>query len=123
MAAALAGLAAYATVARSAIPLRWNGTVTRVEARAEKHPGVDDAWFVTVGGRAVHVDAVLARTLREGDRVEKAAWSRTLRVNGTPRRLALSRDAGRMLGVAPLLVIAVAATAYPRASWTRAPTR
>ena len=120
---ALAGLAAYATVARSAIPLRWDGTVTRVEARREKHPGVDDAWFVTVDGRATHVDAALARTLRAGDRVRKDRWSRTLLVNGTPRRLALRRDARAMLLVAPFAAVAVAVTAYPRASWTRARTR
>jgi hypothetical protein len=107
---AMAGLGAYATVARSAIPLAWHGTVTRVEARREKHPGVDDAWFVTVDGRATHVDAALATSLRPGQRVEKDPWNRTLLVDGTPRRLALSRDARRMLLLAPLLVLAVYVT-------------
>jgi hypothetical protein len=110
MAVGFAALAAYATVARSAIPLAWHGTITRVEARHEKHPGVDDAWFVTVGGRTTHVDAALARDLRVGQRLDKERWSRTLRVDGTPRRLALSGDARGMLVLAPLLALAVYVT-------------
>jgi hypothetical protein len=123
-AVAFAGLAAWAAYARSAIPLAWHGTVTEVEARHEKHPGVDDAWFVTVGGGdAVHVDAAVARPLRAGDRVEKDRWSRTLLVNGEARVLRASEEARRLAVVPPVVAVAAALTAYARASWLRARTR
>jgi hypothetical protein len=84
---------------------------------------VDDAWFVTVGGKERHVDAAVARLLREGVRVDKGRFERTLRVDGTPHRLAYSRDARRMVFVAPAIAAAVALLAvYPGASWTRART-
>jgi hypothetical protein len=121
---AFAAWGAYAMVARSAVPLRWHGTVTEVRVVAEKHRGVDDVWFVRVDGRQVHVDAALARTLSPGDRVDKDAWQRTLRVNGVARDLPLSREARRMLRVAPLVVVAAALLAlYPGASWTPARTK
>ncbi|MDQ1711759.1 MAG: hypothetical protein QOE45_1209 [Frankiaceae bacterium] len=121
---AFAGFGAWAMVARSAIPLRWHGTVTDIRLVTEKHRGIDDVWFVSVNGRSVHVDAALARTLDVGDRVDKGAWERTLRVDGEPRRLALSRDARRMLVLAPLVVVAAAGIAlYPGASWTPGRTR
>jgi hypothetical protein len=123
--AAFAGFGAWSMVRRSAIPLAWHGTVTDVRLVAEKHRGIDDVWFVTVDDHPpVHVDVALARTLSPGDRVDKDAWDRTLRVNGVPRRLALSRDARHMLVVAPLVVVAAAGIAlYPGASWTPGRTR
>ena len=119
----LAAAGAGEAVARSGIPRAWDGTVTRIEARHEKHPGIDDVWYVAVDGRAVHVDSALATSLRVGDRVEKRRWQRSLRVNGTERRLALSRDARAMLAVAPVTALMVVLLAYPRALWTRARTR
>lgn len=119
-----AALAVWATAARSAIPLAWDGTVTRVEVRHEKHPGVDDAWFVSVDGEETHVDAYVASLVREGVRVEKDRWERTLRVDGAAHPLRYTRDARRMLLVAPAIAGAAAlAAVYPGASWTRVRTR
>jgi hypothetical protein len=116
-------LAAWTAAARSTIPLAWHGTVTRVELRREKHPGVDDAWFVTVDGDERHVDVAVARLVREGARVDKDAWQRGLRVDGADHPLRYPRDARRMLLVAPAVAAAVALLAvYPRALWTRART-
>lgn len=120
---AFAALAVWATAARSTIPLEWHGTVTRVEVRQEKHPGIDDAWFVAVDGEETHVDASVGRIVREGARVDKDRWDRTLRVDGVAYPLRYSRDARRMLVVAPSVAAAVALLAvYPGASWIRART-
>jgi hypothetical protein len=99
---AFAALPVWTTAARSGIPPAWDGTVTRSEARHEKHPGVDDAWFVYVDGRPTHVDADLARSLAVGDTVRKERWERTLHVNASVRGLEWSRDAERMVTVATL---------------------
>jgi hypothetical protein len=111
---AFAALAAGESVARSGLGREWHGTVTSVDLRTEKHPGVDDVWYVAVDGRAVHVDAALARTLRTGDRLDKDRWERSVAVNGTRRALPLSGEARAMLVVAPLAAAAVAATAFVR---------
>lgn len=117
---AFAALAVWTTAARSAIPLAWHGTVTRVEVRHEKHPGVDDAWFVFVDGKEVHVDQAVAALVREGARVDKDRWQRSLRVDGTDHPLRYGTDARRMLLVAPAIAAAAAlAAVYPGASWKR----
>ncbi|HEU0132176.1 MAG TPA: hypothetical protein VFQ85_14400 [Mycobacteriales bacterium] len=114
---AFALLAGWATFARSGIPRTWHGTVTLVEARHEKHPGVDDAWFVAVDGHEAHVDLLTASYLRRGDRVDHDAWSRDLVVNGAHHRLVVSRDARRMMVLAP----AIACVAGFLAGWRRYP--
>lgn len=107
----------WAAFARSGIPYEWHGAVTSVDARHEKHPGIDDVWYVAVGdGEAVHLDAALAEGLRVGDRVDKERWSRTVEVNGAARRLPLSGAATALLAIAPITAGAVAATAYARSS-------
>jgi hypothetical protein len=122
--AAFAALAVWSTAARSAIPLAWHGTVTRVEVRHEKHPGVDDAWFVTVDGDERHVDAYVAALVREGVHVDKDPWERALRVDGVARPLRYTDDARRMALVAPAIAAVAALVAvYPGASWTRVRTR
>ena len=122
--AAFAALAVWSTAARSAIPLEWHGTVERVEVRHEKHPGVDDGWFVTVDGDETHVDAYVATLVREGARVDKDRCARTLRVDGTDHPLRYTDDARRMAAVAPAVAVLAAALAvYPGASWTRGRTR
>lgn len=122
--AAFAALAVWSTAARSAIPLEWHGTVTAVEVRHEKHPGVDDAWFVSVDGDETHVDRAVAALVRPGARVDKERWARTLRVDGVAHRLAYTDEARRMVVVAPAIAAAAALVAvYPGASWTRVRTR
>ncbi|RNL62649.1 hypothetical protein EFK50_12900 [Nocardioides marmoriginsengisoli] len=101
---AFAALAAWSMVARSTIPLALDGTVTSIELRHEKHPGVDDVWMVGFdddGPR--HLDRAVAALLTEGDRVRKDAWSRTLVVDGETHDVALSDDARRMLVLAPVV--------------------
>lgn len=112
----------WTLVARSAIPLRVDGTVTSIDARQEKHPGVDDEWFVGVDGEERHLDTALARSLSVGDTVHKGRWSDSLLVNGEPRSLRLSNDAKAMMILAPAVVLACAALAFPgRRGRRRAP--
>lgn len=97
------------TVHRSLIPVGLDGVVESIEVREEKHPGVDDVWLVSVGGRRVHADAGIASQLAEGERVDKARWDRRLRVDGTAMPLRLSSDATGMLWVMPVVLLALAA--------------
>lgn len=106
-------LGTWALVVRSAIPLRIDGTITSIDGREEKHPGVDDAWFVGVDGEERHLDTALAKSLAVGDTVRKGRWATTLVVNGQPRPLRLSSDAVAMLRLAPLVVLTCAALALP----------
>jgi LPXTG-motif cell wall-anchored protein len=97
-------LGVWASVARSTIPLRLDGTVTSIDTRQEKRPGVDDAWFVGVDGEERHLDTALARSLGVGDTVRKDRWSGTLVVDGSPRALQLSNDAWAMSVLASVAV-------------------
>jgi hypothetical protein len=102
-------LGAWTFVARSSLPLALDGTVTSVEVRHEKHPGVDDVWMVALDDRAPrHLDRAVARLLEPGDEVRKDRWSGTLRVAGTAHDVGPSRDARVFLGLSPVLVLAVA---------------
>jgi hypothetical protein len=106
---AFALLGAAATISRSLIPLAVDGTVTAVEVRREKHPGIDDVWLVHPDdGRRLHVDANTARHVPEGGRLVKPRWARTLQVDGRPLALPLSDDARGMLWVMPLTILAAA---------------
>lgn len=99
-----AALAAWTMGARSTIPTALHGTVTGVEVREEKHPGVDDVWMVYVDdARPTHVDAAVASPLGVGDRVTKDRWDSTLHVDGEPQDLELSDDAQAMMVLAPAL--------------------
>ncbi len=108
---AFALLAVGATVSRSLIPHAIDGTVTAVEVRREKHPGVDDVWLVHLDdGRRIHADAEVARHVSSGARLTTAAGDAQLRVDGTTVDLGLSRDAIGMLWVMPLTILTAAAT-------------
>lgn len=107
-------LGAWSLVERSTIPLALNGTVTEIEVRPEKHPGVDDVWIVWIEGEPYHLDVAVASKLGVGDRVAKGRWERYLTVNGTDRRVSLSDDAGAMLFLSPAMVLLCAALAFPR---------
>ena len=105
LAVIFAVLAAWSLAARSAIPLNLHGTVTQVEVREEKHPGVDDVWMVYIDDDPRHLDAELAADLEVGDRISKDRWETDLVVNDAARELTLSDDARAMFGVAPLSVL------------------
>ena len=114
-----AALAGWTMVARSTIPTALDGTVTKIEVRPEKHPGVDDVWMVSIDGEARHLDRAVAELLTEGTRVRKDAWDTRLVVGDQVRTVALSRDAERMLFLAPgiaggLLVLLVVVVRKPR---------
>lgn len=98
------------TIHRSLIPVALEGEVTQVELRREKRPGLDDVWLAHIGGRRIHVDAVVARAMAPGAMVSKPAWSTTLQVDGRGVGLRLSSEARNMLWVMPLTVAVVAAT-------------
>ena len=103
----LAGLNVWVTLARSTIPAHLQATVIGVEVLPEKHPGVDDVWMVTVDGERFQADRAVAQHLAPGQRVQKAAWSRTLEVDGHSVLLSLSADARAMWIAMPLLVLLI----------------
>lgn len=105
-------LAAWAMVARSTIPWALDGTVSSIDLRHEKHPGVDDVWLIGLDGdEPRHVDRAVADLLDEGDRVHKERWDDTMTVNGRVHQVELGRDARRMLVFAPTLALVLAALA------------
>jgi hypothetical protein len=95
------------TIHRSLIPVALDGVIETIEVRHEKHPGVDDVWLVSVGGRRLHVDAPTARRLAEGQRLSKTAFQRRLSVDGAVVPLRLSPDAVAMSWVMPVVLIGV----------------
>ena len=107
-------LAAWSLAARSTIPLPLDGTVTRIELRHEKHPGVDDVWMVSVDGEQRHLDTAVAHLLEVGDLVTKDRWDTRLSVNGEERSLHLSGDSRAMLWLAPVVALIALALAVPR---------
>lgn len=109
-----AALATWSLAARSTIPISLDGTVTSIETRAEKHPGVDDVWMVTVDDKQRHLDATIADRLEIGDRVFKQRWDTRLDVNNESRTVNLSGDARAMVLLAPLMALVAAALALPR---------
>ncbi len=103
-------LGGWTLVARSTLPLSLDGTVTSVEVRHEKHPGVDDVWMVALDdAEPRHLDRDVARLLQRGDEVDKEAWSPTLTVDGVRHDVGPSRDARVFLALSPALLLAVAA--------------
>ncbi len=91
------------TFHRSGIPVKLEGTVTKIEMRREKHPGLDDVYLVRVGDRTMHLDTDLGRHIRKGDRVSKRRWQSTLQTPRGPVRLHPSKDFWRMLIWMPVL--------------------
>ena len=109
-----ATLAAWSLAVRSTIPMALDGTVTSVETRHEKHPGVDDVWLVSIDGDQRHLDTEIAVGLSVGDRLEKERWDTHLEVNGEARSLHLSNDSRAMLFLAPILALTAAVLAVPQ---------
>lgn len=113
-AVAFTALAAWSLAARSAIPSRVDGTVTSIETRHEKHPGVDDVWIVSVDGEPRQLDAALAQALSVGDHVAKERWQTHLEVDGEEHALRLSHDCRAMLLLAPVVLLVATGLALPR---------
>jgi hypothetical protein len=109
----LAALGAWASFERSGIAAAWSGTVTAIDIRAEKHPGVDDVWFVAVDGQRTHLDSSFARTLKVGDQLSKQRWSRTVEVNGVERRLRVSDDAKALAAICAGIALVTIVCAWP----------
>ena len=97
-----------ATFWRSAIPMAFEGHVSEIEVRREKHPGLDDVHLVHVDGSVRHLDAEIALQLAPGDRVSTAAWRSELRTPRGTLALGLSKDAQRMALAMPLLLALIA---------------
>ena len=98
------------TAARSTIPLRMSGTITRKQRLIEKTPGVDDVFIITLGGnRQFQIDGHLFDAIGLGQFVRKTALSRTLEIDVRTFNLAWSRDFRGMMWAMPLtLVICIA---------------
>jgi hypothetical protein len=116
-----AALAAWSLAVRSTIPIPLDGTVTSIETRHEKHPGVDDVWLVAIDGDQRQLDSEIAEGLSVGDHVAKERWDTRLDLNGEARSLHLSDDSRAMLFFAPILALTAAALALPR-RWSGAGT-
>jgi hypothetical protein len=85
------------TLARSTIPLSFEGRVNRVELRREKRPGVDDVHLVHIDERVLQVDAVVAEHLREDYYASKRAWAAELVTSRGTLRLMTSAEFRRMV--------------------------
>ena len=96
------------TFRRSAIPLRLGGAVDTIEVRREKHPGVDDVYLLWMQGRGIHVDAEVAKELRQGDRISKSPWSAALHTPRGITYLEVSKDFRGMVGA--MLVVGLVGT-------------
>jgi hypothetical protein len=98
------------TAGRTLVPGALGATLVAKERRTEKHPGLDDVvlWRFD-DGREVQVTDVVDELAPRGARLEKAAWERTLHVDGEARPLAWSADVVGMARVAgPSLVASLA---------------
>lgn len=97
------------TFARSTIPYALHGRIEAIDLKFEKHPGVDDVYLVTINGRSYHVDRAVGVRLDQSDRIDKQAWSASLRTPRETVRLRPSADARRMTAVMPVAVLAALA--------------
>jgi hypothetical protein len=93
------------TLLRSGIPRAFAGTVERIELREEKPGADDDVYLVTVGARTMHLDAEVARELRERESISKRAWSAEIRTPRGPIRLHPSHDVVGMAVVMPVVIV------------------
>lgn len=93
------------TLGRSGIPFSLQGKIKRVEMRREMEPGVDDVYLLWMEDRVLQIDPELAQEVRQGDRLSKRPWERSLE---TPRgrvRLTPSQDFRGMLLAMPWLLL------------------
>ena len=99
---------------RTLVAREVEGVLASKERRTEKHPGLDDVvlWHLE-DGRTLQVTDVVDELAPRGARLSKAAWERSLRVDGEARALPWSDDVVGMARVAGpavlvLLVLTVA---------------
>ena len=79
--------------ARSTIPSSLSGTVTKKRVGIEKHPGMDDAYLITLdSGKEQCIDAELFDQLATGAVLEKRAWEKRMSIDGHIKSLTWSRD-------------------------------
>ena len=129
---ALAVALALATAfARTTIPRAFSGKVERLELAAggklqvirthvDRPTSGNEYFLLTVNGQRIVIDRRVGSILRPGDSISKKCFSRTLIVNGEPRRLHLSKDFHHMLVAYPLLGILLALALARRPSpWRR----
>jgi hypothetical protein len=108
--ACAAGSAAF-TARRSTIPLALDARVASVVLLPEKHAGVDDVRLLRMEDGTEHqVDEAVFLEAAPGRVLSKAAWDRTLRVDGREVALSWSEEARGMAVAMPLafLLLAVA---------------
>lgn len=102
------------TFRRSTIPMAFEGRVGSIEARSEKHEGVDDVYLLSIGERTVQIDEAVADLVDEGDPIHKEAWSRKIVVGGRPAEVEVSKDFRRMAIVMPGIVLIALLILYRR---------
>lgn len=96
------------TARRTLVPEAVGARLVAKERRTEKHPGLDDVvlWHLD-DGRTVQVTDVVDELAPRGARLEKAAWARTLHVDGEARALPWSDDVVGMARAAGPSLLAV----------------
>ncbi len=80
------------------LPLGLNGQVSGMRVGTEKHPGIDDAYVITLDdARELRIDGDLFHALAQGDQLSKQPGKTDLKKNGQPMPLAWSRDVHGLL--------------------------
>lgn len=111
------------TAQRSLIPLAIDAKIVALEMRREKHPGKDDVYLVTFANphstpSTLQIDQDIARELKVGNRIKKAAWQDTLNIDDRTLQLQYSTDFVGMIQAMPVAIILAIAVAYWQKLWT-----
>jgi hypothetical protein len=110
LASALLVIAAVAV--RTLVPNSIDARVLAIDER-NHNSGGSDVWLLQLdNGRNYFIDDVAALTIPKGSQVHKDAWSRTITIDGHPRRIGASQEsvgpatwAGLVAGVAVLTAL------------------
>ncbi len=103
---------------RTLVSREVDGRLASKERRTEKHPGLDDValWHLE-DGTTLQVTDVVDELAPRGATLSKAAWERTLRVNGEARSLPWSDDVvgmARAAGPAVLVLLVLTIACFRR---------
>ncbi len=94
----------WVTAGRSTIYYSLDGTVTAMDRRLEKHPGLDDVYLISINSRAwIQIDKGLFDQLHIGSQLTKERWSKQIEVEGQSSRLEYSSDLVGMVRALPLI--------------------
>lgn len=94
----------WLTAGRSTVPYAIDGTVTAMDRRLEKHPGLDDVYLISIdSGRWMQIDKLLFDLLHNGSQLTKQRWSKQIEVDGQSTHLEFSRDFVGMVRAFPLI--------------------